>query len=291
MKKSKIYQSLGFWAARISIIIAIGFLAMILFHIAKNGIDVISWGFLTQPPRPTYISEGVISKTGIFPAIVGTVYLVALVIAISLPLGIMTAVYLVEYSSRESRFTSWITQAVYNLRGVPSIVLGLFGLAFFVNFLDFGPCLLSASLSLALIALPTVIIASIEALKSVPNSFRQASTALGASKWKTIVKVTLPTAFPGIITGSILGVGEAAGETAPILFTGATLYAKGVPTSIFDEFMALPYYLFGLNAETPNAAAARPLAYGTALVLLAIVLIFFLSATLIRNYYRKKREW
>lgn len=285
MRKSKIFQNLGFWASRVSMLIVIGFLGMIIFHIVEKGIGVISWEFLTQPP-----TQGM-TAGGILPALVGTTYLIALVIVETLPVGVMTAIYLVEYSSKESRLTRWITQAVYNLRGVPSIVIGLFGMTLFVKLLGFGGSLLSASLSLSLIALPTVIIASVEALRGVPDSFRDASAALGASKWRTITKVTLPSAFPGIITGSILGVGEAAGETAPILFTGAVFYTRGLPSSIFDKFMALPYHLFALNSEAPDAAAARTMAYGTALVLLVFVLIFFVTATIIRNYYRSKREW
>ncbi len=285
MRKSKVFQNIGFWTSRISMLIILAFLGMIIFYILEKGIGVISWEFLTQAP-----TQGM-TGGGIFPALMGTVYLVALVITETLPIGILTAIYIVEYSSKESRLTGWIIQAVYNLRGVPSIVIGLFGLTFFVKILGFGGSLLSASLSLSLIALPTVIVSSIEALRSVPDSFREASAALGATKWQTIKKVTLPSAFPGIITGSILGVGEAAGETAPILFTGAVFYTRGLPNSIFDKFMALPYHLFALNAEAPDAAAARPIAYGTALVLLGFVLIFFIAATVIRNYYRNKREW
>lgn len=285
MKKSRIFQVIGFTASRISILITIGFLGLIIFHIVERGMGVISWEFLTQSPSQA------MTAGGIFPAIIGTIYLVGLVAIITLPIGIMTAVYIVEYSSKKSRLKGWITQAVYNLRGVPSVVIGLFGLTFFVRILGFGASLLSASLSLSFIALPTVIVASIESLRSVPQSFRDASAGLGASKWQTITKIILPAAFPGIITGSILGIGEAAGETAPILFTGAVFFTRGLPTSIFDRFMALPYHLYALNAEAPNAAAARPMAYGTALVLLVFVLLFFITATIIRNYYRGKRGW
>jgi len=285
MKGAKISQSAGFWASRIAILIIIGILGYILFYIISNGAGVISWEFLTQPP-----THGMTSG-GIFPAIVGTLLLVVLAIVVALPFGLMAAIYLVEYSSNESRFFRWVNSAVNNLNGVPSIVFGLFGLAFFAKFLGFGVCLLSASLTLAMMILPTVIVTSVEALRSVPNSFREGSMALGASKWQTISRVVLPAAFPGIITGSILGVGRAAGETAPILFTGAVYYMRGLPGSVFDPVMALPYHLFVLSTEHPNISAVRPIQFGTALVLILLVLSISLVAAFIRYRYRKMRKW
>jgi len=285
MKGAKISQSAGFWASRIAIFIVIGILGYILFYIISNGAGVLSWEFLTQPP-----THGM-TRGGIFPAIVGTLLLVGLAIAIALPFGLMAAIYLVEYSSSESRFFRWVNSAVYNLNGVPSIVFGLFGLAVFAKFLGFGVCLLSASLTLAVMILPTVIVTSVEALRSVPDSFREGSMALGASKWQTILKVVLPAAFPGIITGSILGVGRATGETAPILFTGAVFYMKGLPSSVLDPVMALPYHLFVLATEHPNISEVRPIQFGTALVLLMLVLFVSLIAALLRHRYRKMRKW
>ncbi len=285
MKATKISQTAGFWASRFAILIVLGLLGYLLFYIIWNGAGIISWDFLTQPPTQG-MTEG-----GIFPMIIGTLLLVSLAIAIALPFGLMSAIYLVEYAPSESRFVRWVNSAVYNLNGVPSIVFGLFGLAFFVKFLGLGACLLSASLTLSLMILPTVITTSVEALRSVPDSFREGSMALGASKWQTIWKVVSPAAFPGIITGAILGVGRAAGETAPLLFTGAVFYMKGLPSSVLAPVMALPYHLFVLATEHPNISEVRPIQFGTALVLLMLVLSISLIAALIRHRYRKMRKW
>ncbi|MEM3421449.1 MAG: phosphate ABC transporter permease PstA [Candidatus Hadarchaeum sp.] len=283
--KAKICQALGIWSSRIAVLIILSVMGYLLLHIILNGVGIISWDFLTKPP-----ASGM-TGGGIFPAIVGTLLLVALAIAISLPLGLMSAIYLVEYSTENSKFVRLVNSAIYNLNGVPSIVFGLFGLAFFVKFLGFGTSLLSASLTLSVMILPTVIVTSVESLKSVPNSFRDASMALGATKWQTILKVVLPAGFPGIITGAILGVGRAAGETAPILFTGAVFYMRGLPTSILDPVMALPYHLFVLATEHPNIAKVTPIQYGTALVLLLLVLFISLIAAIIRYRYRRRRKW
>ncbi|MEM4202282.1 MAG: phosphate ABC transporter permease PstA [Candidatus Hadarchaeum sp.] len=283
--KAKICQALGIWSSRIAVLIILSIMGYLLLHIILNGVGIISWDFLTKPP-----TSGM-TGGGIFPAIVGTLLLVALAIAISLPLGLMSAIYLVEYSTENSKFVRLVNSAIYNLNGVPSIVFGLFGLAFFVKFLGFGTSLLSASLTLSVMILPTVIVTSVEALKSVPTSFRDASMALGATKWQTILKVVLPAGFPGIITGAILGVGRAAGETAPILFTGAVFYMRGLPTSILEPVMALPYHLFVLATEHPNIAKVTPIQYGTALVLLLLVLFISLIAAIIRYHYRRRRKW
>ncbi|MBC7218924.1 MAG: phosphate ABC transporter permease PstA [Hadesarchaea archaeon] len=283
--KAKICQFLGIWSSRVAILIILSVMGYLLLHIILNGIGVISWDFLTKPP-----TSGM-TAGGIFPAIVGTILLVTLAIAISLPLGLMSAIYLVEYSSENSKFVRLVNSAIHNLNGIPSIVFGLFGLAFFVKFLGFGTSLLSASLTLSVMILPTVIVTSVEAIRSVPNSFREASMALGATKWETILKVVLPAGFPGIITGAILGVGRAAGETAPILFTGAVFYMRGLPTSILDPVMALPYHLFVLATEHPNISKVTPIQYGTALVLLLLVLTISLTAAIIRYRFRKSRRW
>jgi len=283
--KAKISQALGFIAARASIIIILLVMGYILGFIILNGAGVISWEFLTQPP-----TSGM-TAGGIFPAIVGTLLLVSLAILIALPLGLMSAIYLVEYAPVKSRFVGWVNSAIYNLNGVPSIVFGLFGMALFVKFLGFGTSLLSASLTLSIMILPTVIVTSVESLKTVPDSFREGSLALGATKWQTILKVVLPAGFPGVITGAILGVGRAAGETAPILFTGAVFYMKGLPTSILDPVMALPYHLFVLATEHPDMSKVVPIQYGTALVLLILVLFISFIAALIRYRYRKIRRW
>ncbi|MGQ9787934.1 MAG: phosphate ABC transporter permease PstA [Candidatus Hadarchaeaceae archaeon] len=283
--KARICQFLGIWFSRVAILIILFIMGYLLLHLILKGAGVISWSFLTEPP-----TSGM-TAGGIFPAIVGTLLLVTLAIAISLPLGLVSAIYLVEYSSETSRFARLVNSAINNLNGVPSIVFGLFGLAFFVKFLGFGISLLSASLTLSVMILPTVIITSVEAIRSVPNSFREASMALGATKWETILKVVLPAGFPGIITGAILGVGRAAGETAPILFTGAVFYMRGLPTSILDPVMALPYHLFVLATEHPNISKVTPIQYGTALVLLFLVLTISLTAAIIRYRFRKSKRW
>ncbi len=280
MKKSKIYQKIGFWGSRVAIILGLSFLGLIIFYMISNGIQKISWNFLVSSP----------TNKGILIQLIGTFSLVGLVILFTVPIGVMTAIYLSEYSSQNSRYTKWVTQAVYNLRGVPSIVIGLFAYAVFVKIL-FGGGLLAGSLALSLIALPTVIITSLESLRNVPNSFRQASRALGVSKGETVRRAVLKPAFPGIITGAILGVGEAAGETAPLLFAGAAFYMSDLSPNLFGPFSALPYHLYELLASATNIQKAKPFAFGEALVLLLVILSFYLIATIVRNYYRKKREW
>lgn len=254
----------------------------VLYLLIARGLPAIDWTFISQPPV-NMMREG-----GIFPAIVGTVYLVIGTIIFALPLGVLAAIYLSEYA-RPGRFTRLIRLAIVNLAGVPSVVYGLFGLGLFVMLLHFGASLLSGSLTLAILTLPVVITASEEALSSVPRSFREASLALGATKWQTTVKVVLPNAVSGIITGLILGVGRAAGETAPILFTVAAFYLRDLPRSIHDQAMALPYHLYVLSTQVPNAPPK--IQWGTALVLLVLVLGMNLAAAIIRTRYRRARKW
>ncbi|MDD5538988.1 MAG: phosphate ABC transporter permease PstA, partial [Candidatus Omnitrophica bacterium] len=225
---------------------------------------------------------------GIFPAIVGTIYLVAGAIIFALPIGLLAAIYLSEYS-RENMLTRLIKLAIVNLAGVPSVVYGLFGLALFVVFFKFGASILSGSLTLGIMILPIIITASREALESVPSSFREVSLSLGASKWQTIRHIVLPNAIPGILTGTILGLGRAAGETAPILFTVAAFYLPQLPHSIFDQAMALPYHLYVISTQVPNVD--EKIRYGTAFVLLALVLVMNLIAIVIRTRFRKKKKW
>jgi len=264
-----------------SMVLVIGF---ILFDIVRKGLPVISLGFLLDAPRQSG-AEG-----GIFPAIVGTFYLVIGTLIIALPLGIASAVYLTEYAE-QGRFTQIVRMAILTLAGVPSIVFGLFGLGLFVIFCQFGASILSGSLTLACMVLPTIIVASEEALRAVPQSLREGSLALGATKWQTIRKNVLPYAVSGMLTGSILGIGRAAGETAPILLTAAAFYLPKLPTSIFDQVMALPYHLYILATQHPAAHKVIPMQYGTSLVLLTLVLGFSMSAILLRAYFRKKYRW
>jgi phosphate transport system permease protein len=230
------------------------------------------------------------TKGGILPAILGTLYLTLGAVAVALPLGIVSAIYLTEYA-RQGKIVRVIRIGVNCLAGVPSVVFGLFGLGFFVVFLGFGSCILSGALTLGILILPTIIGATEEALKAVPQTFREASLALGVSKWLTIWKVVLPSALPGILTGSILGIGRAAGETAPIMFTAAAFYTAKLPGSIFDEVMALPYHIYVLATAGTFIDQTRPLQYGTVLVLVGLVLGIDLFAIVIRSVVRKKKRW
>lgn len=254
----------------------------VIYLLISRGLPALTWTFLTQPPTHM-MREG-----GIMPAIVGTIYLTIGTAIFALPLGVLAAVYLSEYA-RPGRFTRLIRLAIVNLAGVPSVVYGLFGLALFVMLFHFGASLLAGSLTLAILTLPVVITASEEALQSVPRSFREASLALGATKWQTTVRVVLPNAVSGIITGLILGLGRAAGETAPILFTVAAFYLRNLPHSIYDQAMALPYHLYVISTQVPNAPPR--IQWGTALVLLIIVLGMNLIAATIRTRYRRARKW
>jgi phosphate transport system permease protein len=202
----------------------------------------------------------------------------------------MAAVYLTEYA-QQGRIVRAIRVGVNCLAGVPSVVFGLFGLGFFVVFLQFGSSILSGALTLGILILPTIIGASEEALKAVPQTFREASLALGVSKWLTIWKIVLPNALPGILTGSILGIGRAAGETAPIMFTAAAFFTAKLPGSVFDEVMALPYHVYVLATAGTYIEQTRPLQYGTILVLVALVLGIDLIAIIIRGYMRRKKRW
>ncbi|MBA4398162.1 MAG: phosphate ABC transporter, permease protein PstA [Syntrophus sp. (in: bacteria)] len=256
----------------------------ILSYVFIHGYRAISWDFLTLPPTDS------MTKGGIMPAIVGTLYLTVGAIAVALPLGIVSAIYLTEYA-KQGRLIRMIRVGVNCLAGVPSVVFGLFGLGFFVVFLKFGSSILAGSLTLGILILPTIIGASEEALKSVPQAFREASLALGVSKWNTISRIVMPSALPSILTGAILGVGRAAGETAPIMFTAAAFFTAVLPRSIFDEVMALPYHIYVLATAGTNIELTRPLQFGTALVLVSLVLGINLIAILIRSGIRRKKRW
>lgn len=284
MKWRYFKQNLFFLTVRLSALIIAAAIGGFLVYIFVNGIGAISWEFLTQPPRDS------MTKGGIMPAILGTFYLTAGAIIIALPLGVASAIYLSEYA-REGNVIRIIRVGVNCLAGVPSIVFGLFGLGLFVVFLHFGSCILSGALTLGILILPTIIGASEEALKAVPQTFREASLGLGVSKWQTILRIVLPSALPGILTGSILGVGRAAGETAPIMFTAAAFFTAKLPASIFDEVMALPYHVYVLATAGTHIEETRPLQYGTVLVLVALVLGIDLTAIIIRSYMRKNKGW
>lgn len=275
---------IGFTVMRIITYIIVLVIAYILLDILIKGIPALSLGFIFDAP----IKSG--AEGGIFPAILGTVYLVLLTIAVALPLGMFTAIYLTEYA-KQNFITRGLRLAVVTLAGIPSIVFGLFGLGLFVLFLNFGTSLLSGSLTLAFLILPTIIVSSEEALKSVPQYMREASLALGATKWQTIYKSVLPSALPGMLTGAILGIGRAAGETAPILLTAAAFFIPSLPQSIFDQVMALPYHLYILTTQHPDAARIENMQYGTALVLISLVIGLNLVAIYLRIKLRKKYNW
>jgi phosphate transport system permease protein len=252
-----------------------------MIGIFQKGVSSISLEFIFSSPK-NGMTQG-----GIFPAIIGTVLVTLITAVLAVPLGIAAAIHLNEYA-RDNRFTQIVRLAIRNLAGVPSIVYGLFGLALFVQAMNMGTSLLASGLTLGIMSLPYIITATEETLKTVPNSIKEASIALGCSKWETIWKVVLPMSVPGIITGVILGLSRAAGETAPILFTGVFFYQRYLPSSIFDEFMALPYHLYILSTQHHDIEAVRPLAYGTALILLIMVFALNLIAFYIRNKYRKQ---
>lgn len=277
----KIKQKTVFFLFRLFSFFIVGILVSILGFIVINGISVISWDFLTKSP-----TDGM-TAGGIFPAIVGTFYLVIGSLIFAVPLGVMSAIYTTEYAGN-GHIVRFIRLMTNNLASVPSIVFGLFGMALFVNNLGFGDSILAGSLTLGLLTLPLIIRTSEEALKAVPDAYRSGSLALGASKLQTIRKVVLPSALPNILTGVILSIGRVSGETAPILFTVAAYFLPNLPQSIFDQAMALPYHLYVLATSGTDLEASRPMAYGTALVLIVIVLVFNLSATLLRQGLNKK---
>ncbi|WP_332449838.1 phosphate ABC transporter permease PstA [Methanoculleus sp.] len=268
-------QRCAFALVSLSVAIVIAALGVILVEIIVNGAGAITWEFLTGSPRDLGRAGG------IFPAIVGTFYLVGGALAIALPLGIATAIYLIEYTA-DTALTRSIRAAVDLLNGTPSIVFGLFGFAFLVLFLGFGVSLLAGQITLGLMILPTIIRTTEEALRSIPGSLREGSYALGATKWQTIWRVVLPPATPGILTGAILSIGRAAGETAPIMFTAAIFSTRFLPSSLTEPVMALPYHLFVLTTTVPGAATQS---YGTAFVLLMLVLAIYLAAILVRRRY------
>lgn len=257
-------------------------IVLIILYVVMNGLGTINWEFLTLAP-----SNGM-REGGIMPALLGTIILTFGTAIVSLPLAIAAAIYLAEYA-RNNGLTRGIRLAIVNLAGIPSIVYGLFGLGAFVLFLNFGTSILAGSLTLGIMTLPVVISTAEEAIRSVPQEFRTVSLSLGATRWQTIRHQVLPQALSGIITGVILGLGRAAGETAPILFTVAAFYLPELPHSIFDQTMALPYHLYVISTQVPGMPMG--LQYGTALVLLLVVLSLTLVATVIRTNMRRRREW
>jgi len=278
----ELVQRMGFSLLTLMTLLTVVPIVAVVVYIVKQGAPAISWSFLVEMPR-----DGM-RAGGILPAIVGTFYLTLGTALFSVPLGIAAAIYLAEYA-RENWLTRLIRIALINLAGIPSVVYGLFGLGLFVFFLKFGTSILSASLTLSIMTLPVIISAAEEALRAVPQSFRTVSVSLGGTRWQTVRRIVLPQALPGIITGVILGLERAAGETAPILFTGAAFFLPRLPNSPFDATMALPYHLFVISTQVPNMPVQ--IQYGTALVLLAFVVGMNIIATVIRSRARAKRQW
>lgn len=280
-------------------LLIVGILAVILFNIFVNGLPALSWRFVSTIPKKDFFD---INTTGVLPMIVGTTIRVFVMTIFVLPVGVITAIYLTEYAPSGSLVTRVIRAAINNLAGVPSIVFGLFGLGFFINFIGKNldalmenpgpvwgqPALLWASLTLAVMTLPVVIVATEESLRAIPMGLREASLALGATKLETILKIVLPQALPGIMTGGILAISRAAGEVAPILFTGVAYYMASLPHSLSDQFMDLGYHVFVLSTQSPNIEQTRPILYGTVLVLLLLTFALNLVAILIRARVRKQ---
>jgi phosphate transport system permease protein len=278
----KLRQQLGFTLLSLSTIVVVLPILLLVGYIFVQGAPAISWEFVTGLPR-----DGM-RAGGVWPAVVGTLLLTLGTAIFAVPVGVAVAIYLAEYA-RDTLFTRLIRLAIINLAGVPSVVYGLFGLGLFVIFLRFGTSILAGSLTLAIMTLPVIISTSEEALRTVPQSFRIVSLSLGTTQWQTIRRVILPQALPGILTGIILGLERAAGETAPILFTVAAFFLPRLPNSIFDQTMALPYHLFVISTQVPGMPVR--IQYGTALVLLTFVLSMNVLAAVTRSRFRRKRQW
>ena len=281
-RSRELVQRLGFAFLTLVTVVVVLPIVLVVGYIVVQGAPALSWEFITQMPR------GGMREGGVLPAIVGTLWLTAGTAVFAVPLGAAMAIYLAEYAS-DNLLTRLVRLSIINLSGIPSVVYGLFGLGMFVLFLGFGSSILAGALTLAIMTLPVIISTSEEALRAVPQSFRTVSISLGGTKWQTISRIVLPQALPGILTGVILGLERAAGETAPILFTVAAFFLPRLPHSVFDQTMALPYHLFVISTQVPGMPVK--IQYGTALVLLIFVLSMNLFAAGLRSYYRRRRQW
>jgi phosphate transport system permease protein len=282
MNAARVREKVAFTILGLTTLVIVVPIVLTIVYVVKNGAGAVTWEFISQSPR-NGMREG-----GILPAIIGTIVLIIGTMLFSLPLGILSAIYLVEYA-KDNFFTRLIKLSVVNLSGIPSIVYGLFGFTLFVVFLKLGTSILAGSLTLAIMSLPVIITATKEALESVPYSFREISLSLGATRWQTIRYCVLPYAIPGILTGTVLSLSRAAGETAPILFTVAAFYLPRLPHSVFDQVMALPYHLYVISTQVPNMPAK--ISFATGLVLIARVFLMNLVSIILRAHYRKKKQW
>ena len=283
-KGKRAWQTVAFSLLGISTLVAFLALGVILYAMIREGAGALSWEFLSQFPRKM-MTEG-----GVYPAIVGSFYLTVGAIAVAFPFAVASAIWLSEYS-RGGLWVRVVRVGINSLAGVPSIVFGLLGLAFFVKVLGLGVSLIAGVLTLGLLILPILIRATEEALGAVPMAFREGALALGATKWYAVRTVVLPSAIPGVLTGAILGISRAVGETAPIMFTAAAFFTAVLPRSIFDEVMALPYHIYVLATAGANIEQTRPLQFATALVLVSLVLGIDLIAIMIRSAIRRKKRW
>ena len=277
MKLREIQGAVGMAAITLCFMAVVAVLGVLIWDLSVKGFGVLDWSFFTQPPR-----DGM-TAGGIYTAVLGTCFVTFVTALFAVPLGVATAIYLSEYATDNS-VTRLVRACVRNLAGVPSIIYGLFGVAIFVEGIGIGGNVLASGLTLGLLTLPYVVTASEEALVAVPRSYREGALALGATKWESIWSAVLPSALPGIITGSILGLSRAAGETAPILFTGVFFYYRFVPTSVMEPFMALPYHIYILSTQHHEIEQVRPIAYGTALVL--VLMVFAMNALAFWVRYR-----
>jgi phosphate transport system permease protein len=278
----RLVEKLGFVLLGMATMLVVVPILIVVGAILVRGSPAINWHFLAEMPR-----DGM-KAGGIFPALVGTVILTLGTAVVAIPIGVGGAIYLSEYA-RDTWLTRTIRLAILNLAGIPSVVYGLFGLGLFVLFLQFGTSILAGSLTLAIMTLPVIISTAEEALRAVPVEYRTVSASLGGNRWQGIRNIILPQAFPGVITGILLGLLRAAGETAPILFTVAAFYLPSLPKSLFDQTMALPYHLYVISTQIPGMPGE--IQYGTALVLLVLILSMNVVATIIRSYFRKRRQW
>jgi phosphate transport system permease protein len=281
-ERKNLIQRIGFGGMTLAAVMTVIPIIMVVIYIFWQGSPAVSWDFISSFPK-----DGM-RAGGILPAIIGTFWLTLGTGIIAVPIGIGAAIYLAEYAP-DNRWTRIIRISIINLAGIPSVVYGLFGLGLFVLFLQFGTSILAGSLTLAIMTLPIIISTTEEAISSVPNSFRVVSISLGGTKWQTIRQIVLPQALPGILTGVILGLERAAGETAPILFTVAAFFLPRLPSSVFDATMALPYHLFVISTQVPGMPIQ--IQYGTAVVLLTFVLSMNIIATIIRSRVRARRQW
>jgi len=278
----QVSQRIAFGFITLAAVVVVLPILYIIGYVVVQGAGAVTWTFLLEMPR-----DGM-KAGGLLPAILGTLLLTVGTALIAVPIGVGGAIYLSEYA-KENAGTQAIRVAIINLAGIPSVVYGLFGLGLFVIFLNFGTSILAGSLTLGIMTLPVIISTAEEALRAVPQSFRLVSTSLGGTRWQTVQRVVLPQALPGVITGIILGIERAAGETAPILFTAVAFFLPQLPSSVFDQTMALPYHLYVISTQVPGMPIR--IQYGTALVLLLFILSMNLLATLIRRHYRKQRVW